>query len=99
MAILWPNCTSAFCSSLNFGPSKKFAAGISGFSQYDKLYADVELWLAQGWMDYLVPQLYWQRAASGQGFGTLLPYWRGGVTTRVIAGGHIAVGQEVRIEE
>jgi MOSC domain-containing protein YiiM len=28
----------------------------------------------------------------------LLPHWRGGITTRVIAGGHIAVGDEVRIE-
>ena len=30
--------------------------GIQGFSQYHKLYADVERWLQQGWMDYLVPQ-------------------------------------------
>ena len=50
-------------------------AGISGFSQYDKLYADVELWLAKGWLDYLVPQLYWPRAQTAQAFGPLLQYW------------------------
>ena len=33
--------------------------GVTGFSQYDKLYADVERWLQEGWLDYLVPQLYW----------------------------------------
>ena len=50
--------------------------GIAGFSQYDKLYADVERWLAEGWMDYLAPQLYWPRAQAPQAFGVLLDYWR-----------------------
>ncbi|RQO60012.1 hypothetical protein DBR47_11380 [Paucibacter sp. KBW04] len=52
-------------------------AGIAGFSQYDKLYADVELWLEQGWMDYLVPQLYWPMNQPPQAFGVLLNCWRG----------------------
>ena len=51
-------------------------AGISGFSQYDKLYADVELWLREGWMDYLAPQLYWPRAQTAQAFEPLLQAWR-----------------------
>lgn len=51
-------------------------AGISGFSQYDKLYADVELWLREGWMDYLAPQLYWPRAQTAQSFEPLLQAWR-----------------------
>ena len=50
--------------------------GIAGFSQYDKLYADAELWLAKGWVDYLVPQLYWPRAQAAQAFGLLLQYWQ-----------------------
>ncbi|HEX2011709.1 MAG TPA: family 10 glycosylhydrolase, partial [Roseateles sp.] len=49
--------------------------GIAGFSQYDKLYADVEAWLQQGWLDYLVPQLYWPRAQKPQAFVPLLDYW------------------------
>ncbi len=52
-------------------------AGIEGFSQYDKLYADVELWLARGWLDYLAPQLYWPRAQKPQAFETLLRSWQG----------------------
>lgn len=51
-------------------------AGITGFSQYDKLYADVELWLREGWLDYLAPQLYWPRAKTAQAFETLLQAWR-----------------------
>ena len=50
-------------------------AGILGFSQYDKLYADVERWLTEGWLDYLVPQLYWPRAQVPQAFGVLLKRW------------------------
>ena len=50
-------------------------AGITGFSQYDKLYADVELWLREGWLDYLAPQLYWPRAQAAQAFESLLQAW------------------------
>ncbi|QPF71812.1 family 10 glycosylhydrolase [Roseateles sp. DAIF2] len=50
--------------------------GITGFSQYDKLYADVERWLHEGWLDYLVPQLYWPRAQKAQAFAPLLDYWQ-----------------------
>jgi len=50
-------------------------AGITGFSQYDKLYADVELWLREGWLDYLAPQLYWPRAQTAQAFEPLLQAW------------------------
>lgn len=30
-----------------------------GLQNYDDLYADVILWAERGWIDYLVPQLYW----------------------------------------
>ena len=50
-------------------------AGIVGFSQYDKLYADAELWLDNGWLDYLSPQLYWAIAQKPQAYDVLLDYW------------------------
>ena len=50
-------------------------AGIQGFSQYHKLYADVERWLQAGWLDYLVPQLYWPIDQKEQAFVPLLDYW------------------------
>jgi len=51
------------------------APGVRGFSQYDALYADVEHWLAQGWCDMLLPQLYWPIASDGQAFPALLDHW------------------------
>lgn len=31
-----------------------------GLQNYDALYADVLLWDREGWIDYLLPQLYWE---------------------------------------
>ena len=30
-----------------------------GLQNYDDLYADVLMWVNNGWVDYCVPQLYW----------------------------------------
>jgi len=49
--------------------------GIEGFSQYDRLFADVELWIDRGWFDYLAPQLYWAIDRAPQAFPVLLDYW------------------------
>jgi uncharacterized lipoprotein YddW (UPF0748 family) len=51
------------------------APGITGFDQYDKLYADAELWLQKGWADYWTPQLYWPIAQKAQSFPVLLDFW------------------------
>ncbi|MFZ6767287.1 glycoside hydrolase family 10 protein [Undibacterium sp. Di26W] len=62
-------------SPFGIGRPDRLPAGISGFSQYDKLYADVELWLANGWLDYLAPQLYWPIGQGPQAFKVLHDYW------------------------
>ena len=43
---------------------------------YDKIYADARQWLANGWVDYLAPQLYWPIAAREQSFPALFNWWR-----------------------
>jgi uncharacterized lipoprotein YddW (UPF0748 family) len=62
-------------SPFGIGRPDRRPPGIVGFSQYDKLYADAELWLANGWLDYLAPQLYWPVAQAPQAFDVLLDYW------------------------
>ena len=63
-------------SPFGLGRPDRRPPGVTGFSQYDELYADVELWLEKGWMDYLAPQLYWRTQSAGQPFVPLLDYWR-----------------------
>ncbi|MBI5718432.1 MAG: family 10 glycosylhydrolase [Burkholderiales bacterium] len=62
-------------SPFGLGRPERRSPGITGFSQYDKLFADVERWLEEGWLDYLAPQLYWPIASEGQPFAPLLQYW------------------------
>lgn len=62
-------------SPFGIGRPDRLPPGIAGFSQYDKLYADVELWLAKGWLDYLAPQLYWPINQGPQAFKVLHDYW------------------------
>ena len=75
-------------SPFGLGRPDRRPAGITGFSQYDKLYADVELWLDKGWMDYLAPQLYWPIDQPQQAFGPLMEYW----ISQNTAGRHIWPG-------
>jgi uncharacterized lipoprotein YddW (UPF0748 family) len=62
-------------SPFGLGRPERRATGITGFSQYDSLYADAETWLANGWLDYLAPQLYWPIGQPAQAFATLLEGW------------------------
>ncbi len=62
-------------SPFGLGRPERRPPGITGFSQRDKLYADVERWLENGWLDYLAPQLYWPIDRTAQAFGPLLDYW------------------------
>jgi len=50
-------------------------AVVKGFDQYDGLYADARLWLREGWVDYLAPQLYWKIEAPQQPYQRLLQWW------------------------
>jgi uncharacterized lipoprotein YddW (UPF0748 family) len=48
---------------------------VRGFDSYAKIYADSRKWLANGWVDYLSPQLYWPIAAPQQSFTALFDWW------------------------
>lgn len=49
--------------------------GIKGFDAYAGLYADSRRWLNRGWVDALMPQLYWPIESEGQPFEPLLNWW------------------------
>lgn len=46
-----------------------------GLQNYDDLYADVLLWINNGWVDYCVPQLYWQIGHPTADYETLITWW------------------------
>jgi len=48
---------------------------IEGYDAYEKLYADSRKWLANGWLDYFSPQLYWKIEYPEQSYPVLLNWW------------------------
>lgn len=62
----------------------------NGLQNYDDLYADVLYWVKQGWIDYNIPQLYWEIGHSAADYTTLIKWWNENTKN-----GHLYIGQDV----
>jgi uncharacterized lipoprotein YddW (UPF0748 family) len=61
----------------------------AGVQTYDDLYADTRKWVREHWIDYIVPQLYWNIGLAAADYAKLLPWWAEvarGTQTRLYAG-------------
>jgi len=47
----------------------------NGLSNYDDLFADVLYWLQKGWVDYNIPQLYWEIGHKAADYQILIDWW------------------------
>ena len=47
----------------------------NGLQNYDDLYADVLLWVNNGWLDYCAPQIYWEIGNRAADYDTLIRWW------------------------
>lgn len=47
----------------------------AGQTDFDDLYADILLWLRNGWIDYVCPQLYWEFGNRYCPYEILLDWW------------------------
>ena len=52
----------------------------NGLQNYDDLYADVLLWDRKGWMDYCVPQIYWEIGHKAADYDELIHWWNDHLT-------------------
>ncbi len=52
----------------------------AGVQNYDDLYADILLWVDTGWIDYVVPQIYWHQGFNLADYDTLVNWWSSAVT-------------------
>ncbi|TYG08001.1 glycoside hydrolase family 10 protein [Klebsiella grimontii] len=46
-----------------------------GAAAYDESYADTRLWVQQGWLDYIAPQIYWPFARDAARYDVLAKWW------------------------
>lgn len=63
----------------------------NGLQNYDDLYADVISWSEKGWVDYLVPQLYWNLDTKAAPSRKLVKWWNDNVK-----GSDLYIGQDVQ---
>lgn len=47
----------------------------NGLQNYDDLYADIKLWVKNKWIDYNIPQIYWEIGHKSADYTTLLHWW------------------------
>ena len=47
----------------------------AGITNYDDLYADTRLWIKEGWIDYILPQLYWEIGKKVADYEILAHWW------------------------
>jgi uncharacterized lipoprotein YddW (UPF0748 family) len=62
----------------------------NGLQNYDELYADVKLWVEKGWVDYNIPQLYWEIGHPRADYEILNQWW-----AQNNYGAHLYIGQSV----
>jgi uncharacterized lipoprotein YddW (UPF0748 family) len=48
---------------------------VGASTNYDDLYADILLWLRNGWIDYVAPQLYWEIGHKIAPYEVLIDWW------------------------
>ncbi|SEF13871.1 glycoside hydrolase family 10 protein [Streptomyces sp. Ag109_O5-10] len=49
----------------------------AGVETYDDLYADTRKWVQKNWIDYIVPQVYWQIGNSAADYAKVVDWWAG----------------------
>ncbi|MDD2594593.1 MAG: family 10 glycosylhydrolase [Bacteroidales bacterium] len=62
----------------------------NGLSNYEALFADVPDWAQKGYIDYIVPQIYWKIGHPAADYETLIKWWNDGNF-----GGQLYVGQNI----
>lgn len=62
----------------------------AGVTNYDDLYADILLWMQEGWVDYVAPQLYWEIGHRLADYEELIDWW-----SRHSYGRHIYIGHGI----
>lgn len=48
---------------------------VTSQSSYDDIYADTRKWVKEGWIDYIIPQIYWSFANDAAPYGELVDWW------------------------
>ena len=70
--------------------SSSIGSNTNGLQNYDDLYADILLWVNNGWLDYCVPQIYWEIGNKAADYDTLIRWWN-----KYAGGRPLVIGEDV----
>ena len=73
-----------------FGIAENKFANTNGFEAYNILYSDPVNWIKNKYVDYIVPQIYWEINHAKASFAKLLPWWGSVNNGRQVYVGHYA---------
>ena len=57
------------------GVNSQKGSATNGTQNYDDLYADIVHWVEQGWVDYNIPQIYWNLGTKAADYEVLIRWW------------------------
>ena len=70
--------------------SSSIGSNTNGLQNYDDLYADILLWVNNGWLDYCVPQIYWEIGNKAADYDTLIRWWN-----KYAGGRPLVIGEDI----
>ena len=70
--------------------SDPLGSATNGLQNYDDLYADVLMWINNGWVDYNIPQIYWEIGHPAADYDNLIHWWAKHAASRPLF-----IGQDV----
>lgn len=57
------------------GVNSKEGSATNGTENFDDLYADIVCWVENGWVDYNIPQIYWNLGTKAADYEVLIKWW------------------------
>ncbi len=72
------------------GLNSREGSATAGLQNYDDLYADIVHWIKKGWIDYTIPQIYWNIGTRVADYDVLCHWWND-----FCGGRPVFIGQDV----
>jgi len=67
---------SPFAIWQNRTANQPLGSNTRGFESFHEIYSDSRRWVQEGWVDYIIPQIYWRIGFEIAEFTTVLHWWR-----------------------
>ena len=71
---LTPGTENIICD-ITLSSESKYGSPTKGSESYFKQFADTRYWVKKGWLDYIIPQIYWNFSHAKAPYAALTDWW------------------------